>query len=171
MLQPRTCAAILLTLATVGATAGCSGKGGADDTTPTAVFLTGAQVVDAVTRTVETWRQAWEVRDLETISPLYAHDLDLVVIVQGQPFLGWSAVETYLATRINAATGIHITVADLQVVALGSDGASASATVTREFSDGVTTINERGVLTLGLRGSGNDWVIIAEHYSYPPTAQ
>ncbi len=170
MLQPRTSAAILLALATLCSAAACGGKGATEDTTPSSALLTPAQVVDSVTRAVEKWRQAWEVRDLETISPLYAHDLDLIVVVQGQPYLGWSAVETYLATRINASTDIHITVADLQVLSLGSEGASASATVTREFSDGVTAVTERGVLTLALRGGGDDWVIISEHYSYPPTA-
>ncbi len=43
-----------------------------------------------------------------------------------------------------------------------------TAAMDREVSDGVTTISERGVVTLVLRAEAESWVVVAEHYSFPP---
>ncbi|MCA9675004.1 MAG: nuclear transport factor 2 family protein [Kofleriaceae bacterium] len=170
-------AASILALVVVGmTTTGCGGKGAAAaDTTAVPASRTPAEVVDAGQRTVEQWRQAYEVHSVDALAPLYLQDLDVAVADQGRLQRGWTAVETYLSTRVNAAKEIHITLDDLQVTALGPGAASVLATMTRETSDGVTTVTERGVLTLALRAEpdaeGGHWVIVTEHYSYPPTAQ
>jgi hypothetical protein len=55
-------------------------------------------------------------------------------------------------------------------IALGSDGAVVNATLTREINDGVSSLTERGTLTLIVRaGADGTWVIVTEHYSYPPS--
>jgi uncharacterized protein (TIGR02246 family) len=124
----------------------------------------------AATRLAEQWRQAWETRSAEALAPLYSHDTDLVVVDQGATYLGWTAVETYLSTKSGAAKEIHLTLADVAPVALGSDGAVVNATLTREINDGVSSLTERGTLTLVVRsGADGTWVIVTEHYSYPPS--
>ena len=44
--------------------------------------------------------------------------------------------------------------------------AVAVATMTRELSDGATTVTENGTLTLVLRKDRGRWQIASEHYSY-----
>ncbi len=50
----------------------------------------------------------------------------------------------------------------------GTGAAVVTAAMDREVSDGVTTISERGVVTLVLRAEAESWVVVAEHYSFPP---
>jgi uncharacterized protein (TIGR02246 family) len=127
---------------------------------------------DAAGRVAEQWRQAWETRSAEALSPLYSHDTDLVVVEQGTPYLGWTAVETYLSTKTGAAKEIHLTLSDVETTALGASGAVVNATLTREINDGVSSLTERGALTLVLRaGADGGWVIVTEHYSYPPSVE
>jgi len=38
--------------------------------------------------------------------------------------------------------------------------------VHRSYGDGVTTVDEIGTLLLVFRRSGEDWLIVAESYSY-----
>jgi uncharacterized protein (TIGR02246 family) len=125
-----------------------------------------AGTVEAVQGVVERWRQGWQVRSVDALAALYPHDLDVVVVDGGVAHLGWTAVQTYLSTRIAEAQAIHVTIDDLQVYALGDRGAAAVATVTREVSDGVTSVAERGVVTWALRADDDGaWRIVAEHYS------
>ena len=42
----------------------------------------------------------------------------------------------------------------------------ATAVMTRELGDGVTTVTESGALTIVLRKDGDSWLIVTEHYSY-----
>jgi hypothetical protein len=80
--------------------------------------------------------------------------------------IGWSSVEAYLKDRVARVGSIHIRLKDVQVIALGLEAASAIATMTRELSDGTTTVTENGTLTLVLRHTPAGWVISSEHYSY-----
>jgi ketosteroid isomerase-like protein len=38
--------------------------------------------------------------------------------------------------------------------------------MTREISDGITTVTENGALTLVFEKTHDGWQIVAEHYSY-----
>ena len=144
--------------------AGCPGKNGVESVGPGA--LTPKEVVAAAKATIEQWRQAYEVRSVEALGRLYARDLDLVVVHEGMAYLGWSSVDAMLKDRIARASAIRIRLKDIQVVSLAPDVASAVATMTRELTEGPTTVTESGTLTLVLRKEGDGWVITAEHYSY-----
>jgi ketosteroid isomerase-like protein len=132
--------------------------------TPSAT--TPKEVVTAVKATIEQWRQGYEVRSVDALAKLYAHDLDVVLVQEGLTMVGWSSVEAYLKDRIARAGEIHIRLKDIQVVALGLEAASAVATMTRELTDGTTTVSETGTLTLVLRRAPEGWLISSEHYSY-----
>jgi ketosteroid isomerase-like protein len=143
--------------------AGCPRGGG--DTTP-ARPATPKEVVAAARATVEQWRQAYEVRSLEALAKLYAHEIDLVVVQDGVPIVGWTSVEGMLKDRLARNKQIHIRLKDIQVQSLGEAGAVATAVMTRELGDGVTTVTEGGALTIVLRRDGDAWLIVTEHYSY-----
>ena len=143
--------------------AGCP-KSSSGPVSPSAT--TPKEVVTGVKATIEQWRQGYEVRSVEALARLYAHDLDVVVVQEGLTMIGWSSVEAYLKDRIARAGTIHIRLKDIQVIALGLEAASAVATMTRELSDGTTTVTENGTLTLVLRHTPDGWVISSEHYSY-----
>jgi uncharacterized protein (TIGR02246 family) len=136
-----------------------------EDTTP-AKPATPKEVVAAVRGVIEQWRQGYEVRSVDALAKLYTQDADSVVVQDGQPLIGWSSVEAMLKDRISRSKAIHVRLKDVQVTALGSDAAFAIATMTRELSDGVTTVVEQGALTLTLRKDPAGWRIVAEHYSY-----
>lgn len=144
--------------------AGCpAGKPAA--TTP-AASLAPKDVVAAAKGTVEQWRQAYEVRSFDALAKLYAHDSELVIVQDGMPLMGWSTVEPVLRERLGKAKEIHVRLKDVTVASLGPTAAAALATMTREVSDGVTTVTENGALTLVLRKSADGWQIVQEHYSY-----
>ena len=103
---------------------------------------------------------------MDALARLYAHDLDLVVVHEGTPHLGWSSVESMLRDRITRASAVRIRLKDVQVASLAPEVASAVATMTRELTQGATTVTENGTLTLILRKQGDRWVIAVEHYSY-----
>ena len=156
--------AVVIALAIGLTVAACHGARGKDPVGPSAT--TPKEVVAAAKATIEQWRQGYEVRSVDALSKLYARDLDLVVVQEGQTMIGWSSVEAYLKDRIARAGQIHIRLKDVQVVSLGLEAASAVATMTRELTDGTTTVTEAGTLTLVLRKQGEGWVISSEHYSY-----
>ena len=64
----------------------------------------------AVHDAIEQWRQGYEVRSLDALSKLYAHDLDVVVVQNGQAQIGWSAIEarrrTVLASPARSSLAI-----------------------------------------------------------------
>lgn len=153
---------LVITLAIL--VAGCPKGGSQEPVAPSAV--TPKEVVTAVKATVEQWRQGYEVRSVETLAKLYAHDVDVVVVQEGQTMIGWSSVEAYLKDRIARAGQIHIRLKDVSVVALGLEAASVTATMNRELSEGTTTVTENGTLTLVVRRTADGWVISSEHYSY-----
>lgn len=149
--------------------AGCPGSATKGSSEPAS--HTPAETVDGATRLVESWRQAWEVRSADALEALYVHDVDVVVVSQGQAQLGWTAVEAWLDGAVGRAASVHLTVEGLSVAALGPAAASLVCTLTREISDGVSTASERGTLTMALRDDGDGWKIVSEHYSYAPSAQ
>jgi ketosteroid isomerase-like protein len=123
-------------------------------------------LVDGVKGTIEQWRQAYEIRSIDALAKLYSHGPGLTIVEDGALQLGWAAIEPALRGRLARATAIHVRLAELQVVPLGGDAALASATMTRESTDGTTTVTENGIVTLALRKDDTGWVIAGEHYSY-----
>ena len=135
------------------------------DTTPAAP-ATPQAVIAAGRATVEQWRQAQEVRSLDTLTKLYAHDPDVVLVEDGIPMVSWTAVDQTLQARMAHAKEIHIALKDVAVTSFAPTIAGVSATMRREISDGVTTVTENGALTLVLRHDQDGWKIVQEHYSY-----
>jgi ketosteroid isomerase-like protein len=146
------------------------------DATPIAP-ATPREVVAAVRGAVEQWRQAYEARTFDVLAKLYRHDLEVVVVHDGAALIGWTSVEAMLRDRLARAKQIHVRLKDVQVTSLDDTVAFAIATMTREISDGVTTVTEDGAVTLVLRRECDPeqkaegacptrWVIVGEHYSY-----
>lgn len=129
---------------------------------------TPSDVVGGAKLTIENWRKAYEARDLDALSRLYERDLDLVVVLDGVSYLGWSSVRAMLEDRIARTSSVRIRMKDIAVVSLGPDAASAVATMSRELTatSGVTSTTETGTLTLVLRRAPTGWTIASEHYSY-----
>ncbi|HRC56731.1 MAG: nuclear transport factor 2 family protein [Myxococcales bacterium] len=121
----------------------------------------------AVRGTMEQWRQAYEVRSLDALAKLYAQDAGLVLVQQGEITRGWPDAAALLEARLGKATAVRVRLHDLSIAPIGAQGATVVARMTREISDGVTTVNEDGTLTLALRQAGQTWAIISQHYSYP----
>ena len=144
------------------AIAGCTHSAATTPTRPS----TPKEVVAGARATIEQWRQSYQVRSFESLARLYDHTLDLVVVQDGQPLVGWTSVEGMLKDRLARFKDIQIRLKDIQVASLGGTAAVATAAMTRELGDGVTTITESGALTFVLRKEGDIWVIVSEHYSY-----
>jgi len=105
---------------------------------------------------------------MEALAPLYRHDGQTVVVYQGQAQVGWPAAENYLRNVVERARAIHLVVDNGQVTALGDGGATFTARLRRELSDGAVTVSDHGYLTLTFARSGDSWEIVVEHYSYSP---
>lgn len=167
MRPDRTIHSALAALAVCAAclvSAGCSRAGRGEVAHP--AVLTPREVITAAKATIEQWRQAYEVRSMDALAQLYAHDLDLVVVHEGTAYLGWTSAESMLRDRVTRASTVRIRLKDMQVASLAPEVASAVATMTRELTEGATTVTENGTLTLILRKQGDRWVIAVEHYSY-----
>jgi ketosteroid isomerase-like protein len=124
------------------------------------------EVVAAARGAIEQWRQAYEVRSVDALAKLYVHGPALVVVHDGTPELGWTSVHAMLQAQLARAKEVHVRLEDVKVTSLAPSVATAVATMTREIGDGVTTATEKGALTLVLEKAGDDWKIVAEHYSY-----
>ena len=124
------------------------------------------QVIVATRGAIEAWRQAYEVRSMDALAQLYAHDIDTVLVQDGVTLIGWSSIEGTLKDRLARAKEIHIRLKEVQVEAVGPGGAFAVVRMTREVGDGVTTVTEDGALTLVFRKDPTGWLIVGEHYSY-----
>ena len=145
------------------ALAACRG-GGAAPRTPAGA---GEDAFAAVFRVVEQWRQGWEVRSLDALAPLYRQDGNTVVVYQGKAHVGWPQAQTWLRESVDGAKSVHLTLEEGQVTAIGDDGATYAARLTREISDGAVTATDSGFLTLTFARTDDRWEIVAEHYSYP----
>ena len=144
------------------ALAACPGPRGEN----TARLDTPKDLSQAVRGAVEQWRQAYEIRSIDALEKLYAHDSGVVVVEDAQQLIGWPAVDAMLKDRLAHAKEIHVRLKDVQVAARGSVVATAVTTLSREISDGTTTVSEQGPLTLVLHNAGDGWRIVAEHLSY-----
>jgi ketosteroid isomerase-like protein len=142
--------------------AGCPAPKGSA-TTPAAAP---ADVVTAARGAIEQWRQAYEVRSFDALAKLYVHDPRTVLVQDGTPLVGWNFIEPMLKDRLSHAKDIHVRLKEVTVSSLAPTVASAIATMTREISDGTTTVTENGALTLVLTRTRDGWRIAAEHYSY-----
>jgi len=149
-----------LALVAALAAAGCPAKPVAQTPVPPAGLAAG------VKGAIEQWRQAYEVRSMEALGKLYSHDPGLVIVQDGVRQLGWAAIEPALRGVLSRATSFRVRITELQIAALGPDAAVATGLMTRESTDGSTTVTENGVLTLALRKDDAGWVIASEHYSY-----
>ena len=123
-------------------------------------------VVSAAAAAIEQWRQAYEVKSVDALSKLYAHEPDVVIVLDGTVITGWSSIYAMLKDKLAHAKEIHVRLKDVNVKSLAPTIASATATMTREMGDGVTTVTEAGALTLALRKDPDGWKIVVEHYSY-----
>lgn len=130
----------------------------------------GEDAFTAVFRAVEQWRQGWEVRSIEALTPLYRQDDNTAVVYQGRAHVGWPKVQEFLRNSVGGSRNIHLTIEGGQVGALGASGATFSARLRREISDGALTATDEGFLTLTFArtSDGDRWEIVSEHYSYPP---
>ncbi|MEO8841732.1 MAG: nuclear transport factor 2 family protein [Kofleriaceae bacterium] len=129
--------------------------------------LTPREVTIATRGVIEQWRQAYEVRSIDALERLYSHDPDLVLVGDGVTLIGWSSVDGMLKDRIARAKEIHIRLKEIQVTSIAPTAAFGVATMTRELTDGVTTVTEYGSLTLVFRKDPSaGWLIVGEHYSY-----
>jgi ketosteroid isomerase-like protein len=129
---------------------------------------TSAEVATAARGVLEQWRQAYEVRSVDALASLYAHDPGVSVVLDGTLSLGWAEVEPVLRDRVGKATAIHVRFKDISVGAVGLTGAVVVATLVLERGDATTSVTENGAVTLVLRNEGG-WLIVAEHYSYKRT--
>jgi uncharacterized protein (TIGR02246 family) len=123
-------------------------------------------LVAAVNGTIEQWRQAYEIRSMDALARLYAHEPGLAIVQDGALQLGWTAIEPVLRDHLAHTTEIHVRIKDLQISPLGPTAAVAVGAMTRESTDGATQVRESGVVTLVLREDPGGWVIASEHYSY-----
>jgi uncharacterized protein (TIGR02246 family) len=144
--------------------AGCPHPKGSE-TTPAGAAAP-KDVIAAAQGAIEQWRQAYEVKNFDALAKLYVHDSDTVVVQDGVPLIGWAAIEPMLKDRLGHAKEIHVRLKEITVTSLAPTVAGAIATMTREVSDGVTTVTENGALTLVLKQTRDGWQIAAEHYSY-----
>lgn len=155
-------AVLCLALALAATHAACA-RGGRGASAPELPSGEHAGVLGAV----EKWRQAQEVRSLDVLASVYATDDSVVLVQQGVATRGWPAVSALLERKLVAATGVRVRLAEVAVAPAGAGGAVVSARMTRETSDGVSTLTEDGPLTLAMRLDGASWRIVAQHYSYP----
>ena len=125
------------------------------------------EVTVATRGAIEQWRQAYEIRSIDALEKLYSHDPDIVLVNDGVTLIGWSSVDGMLKDRVARAKEVHIRLKEIEVTAVAPTAAFGVATMTRELSDGVTTVTEYGSLTLVFRKDPNaGWLIVGEHYSY-----
>ena len=71
-----------------------------------------------------------------------------------------------------AVRSLNVTYADVEVSALGSEDALASATFTRELvMEGTgATVRQQGAVSWLWRKVGGQWLIVHGHISHPPEA-
>jgi ketosteroid isomerase-like protein len=159
-----------LSLAGAGVAAAATAATGCASSRTTAEAAAAAPVMPedqgaAVRSVLEQWRQAYEVKSVDALARLYA-TADAVVVKEGSQVRGWPQIQAGLNEQLGRAKNVRVRLKDVTVVPLGERGAAISAGMTREVSDGVTTVTEEGLLTLALRSDGVAWTIVSEHYSY-----
>jgi ketosteroid isomerase-like protein len=159
-------AAVLAALVAVAAAAAGCPKPSCPQTATTVGPAADDQVAD-VLRTIEQWRQAYEVRSTEALHALYDHGKSVAVVIQGVAVVGWDAVQADLDARLARASSIHLRIADIRVSPVGG-GAIATASLSREITEGATSVADTGTLTLVFATDGDKLLIVAEHFSFRP---
>jgi ketosteroid isomerase-like protein len=124
---------------------------------------------EAARAVLEQYRQAHEVRSVEALDPLYLPGPELVRVWQGQRTAGWDTARAELGALFNRSRSVKLRVDQVVVHELGADGVVLVADASRTVADGVTSVRVDGVLTLILRRQDQRWLIVSEHFSYPPT--
>ena len=142
--------------------------GGAQKPAAPTVPPTPEAVIIQAQGVIEQWRQGYEVRSVDALAPLYARTADVEAVHQGRRLRGWPLLRDQLTSFFTAYAVVKVLVADLHVVAIGSDGALVAANVTRRFGDGTTTVEEVGSMFWLLRRVGESWQIVGEAWSYAP---
>lgn len=124
------------------------------------------ETVEGAKSVVEKWRQAYEVRSVEGLAQLYAHEPDTAVIQEGQLLAGWPAIEAMLKDRLAKATSVHLRITNVSVSAIGADGVRLIAELRRELGDATVQVAETGIVSFVLRrDEAAGWVIVLEHFS------
>src|SRR4051794_22976282 len=88
----------------------------ASKTSPAPVTKT--EVTASIKGTIEQWRQAYELRSIDALGKLYAHEPSLTITQEGIAMFGWSSIEVTLRDKLAHATQIRIRIKDVQVTAL-----------------------------------------------------
>ena len=65
---------------------------------------------------LELHRQGYEVRSLDALAPLYAHNDELVLTHQGRVFKGWDKAQELITGFVTTAQTCKLRVADLKIV-------------------------------------------------------
>src|SRR5262245_65576249 len=86
--------------------------------------------------TIEQWRQAYEVRSMDTLAKLYSHDPTLAIVQDGAVERGWAVIEPALRGRLARATAIRVRITELQVAPPAADAPGATGLLTRAANDG-----------------------------------
>lgn len=167
-LRVLTAAALALACA-AGACGGSSKPPAAPPQAAAPVSTLSGDAAEAARAVLEQYRQAHEVRSVEALDPLYLAGPELVRVWQGQRTAGWDPARAELAALFNRARSVKLRVDQVIVQPLGPDGVVLVADASRTVADGVTSVRVDGVLTLVLRRQDQRWLIVSEHFSYPPT--
>ena len=123
----------------------------------------------AIEGVVEQYRQAHEVSSLKALEALYSQDLDLVLVYQGQQHQGWTAVQTFLAARFEGADEVRMGIKEVAIRSTGPNSAIVTAKRDSSVKNGAITLTETGILTLALQKREGRWLVVAQHFSYPPS--
>lgn len=121
----------------------------------------------AIRGVLEQYRQAYEVGSAEALHAVYSKDLDVVLVYQGKVHQGWTSVESFLAGKLEGASQVRMTFKDVSIREFGPDGAILTATRTSSIGDGSVSVTEVGALSLVLQNHDGQWMVVAEHFSYP----
>ena len=107
---------------------------------------------------IEQWRQAYEVRSVDALEQLYAHDADIVVVSDGVTLIGWTLGRRHAEGPDRAREG-DPRPAQGRPGHLGSRARSrrvGRATMTRELAT-ASRRDRDGALTLVLRKDPDGW--------------
>src|SRR5512140_2656587 len=107
--------AAVITLLVLGT--GCPHPKAAEPTAPVHE-ATPKEVVAATRGAIEQWRQAYEVKSMDALGKLYAHDTEVVIVQDGVALIGWGSVEGLLKDRLSRAKEIHIRLKEVQVTSI-----------------------------------------------------
>src|SRR5262245_6246906 len=118
---PVRCRAVLPALALLVTTA-CHLHGGAAGPKQPPAPAAPADVLETLKGSIEQYRQAYEIRSLDALAPLYAQNDDLVVSAQGHTLRGWAAVQADISSFLANHATVKLKFTPPQITALGDGG-------------------------------------------------